>query len=83
MIQLARWGAAGAVPAVLDVPVIMQRRWVFATLKVPQIQFIAGVSGHFSSHRDGYASSVEYGGDEGFFFAFFMPFFALLQVVWS
>ena len=47
-------GAAGAVPAVLDVPVIMQRRWV-ATVEVPQIQFIAGVSGHFSPHRDRYA----------------------------
>ena len=30
-----------------DVPVIMQRRYV-ATVKVPQIQFIAGVSGHSS-----------------------------------
>ena len=26
-----------------------------ATVKVPQIQFIAGVSGHFSRHRDRYA----------------------------
>ena len=37
------------------------RRRVFAatrclaTVKVPQIQFIAGVSGHFSRHRDRYA----------------------------
>ena len=35
-------GAAGAVPAVVDVPVIMQRRCL-ATVKVPQIQFIAGL----------------------------------------
>ena len=41
-------GAAGAVPAVVDVPVIKQRRRVSRTVKVPQIQFIAGVSGHSS-----------------------------------
>ena len=34
----------GAVPAVMDVP-------VFMPVKVPQIQFIAGVSGHSSSQR--------------------------------
>ena len=37
VLQVLR-GAAGAIPPVLDVPVIMQRR-LFAT--VPQIQFIA------------------------------------------
>ena len=37
-----------------DVPVIMQRRHV-ATVKVPQIQFIAGVSGHSSLATVGYA----------------------------
>ena len=40
-----------------------------ATVEVPQIQFIAGVSGHYSCNRDGYSafSSGGYGGDEGFF----------------
>ena len=41
-----------------------------ATVKVPQIQFIAGVSGHFSRHRDRYAQFQlcmvgPGGGDEG------------------
>ena len=40
-----------------------------AAVKVPQKQFIAGVSGHFSRHRDG-PLSLRYGGDEGFL-AFF------------
>ena len=30
----------------MDVPVIMQRRGVSHTVKVPQTHFIAGVSGH-------------------------------------
>ena len=36
----------------MDVPVIIQRRYV-ATVKVPKIQFIAGVGGHSSSHETG------------------------------
>ena len=35
---------------VMDVSVILQRHWV-ATVEVPQIQFIAGVSGHSSSQQ--------------------------------
>ena len=47
----ARGGAAVAASStVMDVPVILQRRWV-ATLEVPQIQFIAGVGGHPSSQQ--------------------------------
>ena len=52
MTQPSSWGAAGAVPAILDVLVIMQRQGgVSRTVKVPQIQFIAGVSGHSSSQQ--------------------------------
>ena len=38
--RLVHGGAAGAVPAVVDVPEIMQRRRVSRTVKVPQIQLI-------------------------------------------
>ena len=41
------WGSSSTV---VDVPVIMQRRW-FATVEVPQVQFIAGVGGHSSSQQ--------------------------------
>ena len=40
----------------VDVPVIMQRRCL-ATVKVPQIQFIAGVSGHSCSQQWGTLSA--------------------------
>ena len=66
---------------VVDVPVIMQRRFV-STVEVPQIQFIAGVGGHSSSQQRwalGFHSGG-YDGDEGFF-GLFRPFFALLRVV--
>ena len=33
----------------MDVPVIMQRRWVSRTVEVPQLQFIARVCRHSSS----------------------------------
>ena len=36
-----RGGAAGAVPVVVDVPVIMQGQVVSPTVELPQIQFIA------------------------------------------
>ena len=66
-------GAAGAVLAVVDVPVIMQRRGVSRTVKVPQIQFIAPFEDTQLRNRDGYAQcklcSVMqgYGGDEWVF----------------
>ena len=41
----ARGGAAGAVPVVVDVPVIMQRHVVSPTVEMPQIQFIDRVDG--------------------------------------
>ena len=44
-------GAASAVPVVVDVSVIMQRRWVSRTVESPQIQFIAGVCRHSSSQQ--------------------------------
>ena len=47
---------------------------------VPQIQLIAGVGGHPSCNRDGYAFSMG-DGDDCFFFLPFRPFFALFQVV--
>ena len=51
------------VPAVMDVPVVMQRRCV-ATLDVPQIQFIVRVYRHSSSQCNG---SAGFGGDVGAF----------------
>ena len=36
------------------------------TVKVPQTQFIAGVGGHSSSHRDGYAFCVGMAAVKGF-----------------
>ena len=65
-------GAAGAVPAVMDVAVVTQRQvGVLPTVEVPQIQFIARVT-FLLCNRDGYAafSSGGNGGDEGFFSAF-------------
>ena len=62
-------GAAAAVPAVLDVPVITQRRWV-ATVQVPQIQFIAGVSGHSCLLETGTGMAAMNG-----FFGFFQAIF--------
>ena len=49
-----RGGAAVAVPPVVDVAVSCSDKCL-ATVEVPLIQFIAGVSGHFSRHRDRYA----------------------------
>ena len=43
---------AGAVLAVMDVALIMQRQVVvLRTVEVPQIQFIAPICGHFSSQQ--------------------------------
>ena len=68
-------GAAGSALAVVDVPVIMQRRCCLAHLKVPRIQFIAPfedisvvqqrrVRVQISTWVAGYGG---HGGDEGFF----------------
>ena len=51
------------------VPVIMQRRSVSRTVEVPQIQFIAGVSGHSCSQQRWIRFLRGYGGGEGFFSA--------------
>ena len=73
MVQTVQSGsAAGAVPAVMDVPVIMQATMGLAIVKVPK---------NSSSHRDGYASSVGMAAMKCFLV--FCPLFAHLQVVWS
>ena len=78
----SRRGAAGAVPAVMDVPVNMQGRWVSRTVKVPQTQFIAGVAGHSSSQQR--RARFQRGmAAMRVVLVFFRPFFALLQVGWS
>ena len=66
------------VPAVMDVPVIMQRRCV-ATLDVPQIQFIARVYRHSISQCNG---SAGFGGDVGAFRGS-STFFVLLLLEWT
>ena len=67
----------------MDVPVIMQRRFL-STVKVPQIQFIAGVMDIPVRNREGTRLSavVVMVAMKGVF-GLFRPFFALLQVVWS
>ena len=51
-------GAAGAIPAVVDVPVIVQWTMGLATVKVPQIQFSPESVDIPVRNKDGYAFSV-------------------------
>ena len=71
-------GAAGAVPAVLDVAVIMQRRFSLEQWKCRRFQLIAWFGGHPSSQQ---RQVSQFGAMKGCFSAFLGHFFALLRVV--
>ena len=77
-----RSGSSSSWTRSLTCPLVVQRPGSQRTVKVPQIQFIAGVCGHSSSQQRRVRFQQGYGGDE-WFFGLFLTFFALFQVVWS